>query len=180
LVFSFLASRFGGNMKRRDFLTLVGSAAVAWPLAAPAQQAAAPVIGILSNGSQEAFEARNLPGFVRGLSDEGLAVGRNVTIESRWANGNYDLLPSFVADLVGRHAGVIVASGTEAVARAAKAVSGAVPVVAIMAGDPVARGFVASVNRPGGNLTVVSLFTFDNNALVAKRLDLRESRCRAE
>ena len=159
-------------MKRRDFLTLVGSAAVAWPLAAPAQQAAAPVIGILSNGSQEAFEARSLPGFVRGLSDEGLAVGRNVTIESRWANGNYDLLPSFVADLVGRHAGVIVAGGTEAVARAAKAVSGAVPVVAIMAGDPVARGFVASVNRPGGNLTVVSLFTFDNNALVAKRLDL--------
>src|SRR6202008_754343 len=101
-----------------------------------------------SNGSQEAFEARSLPGFVRGLSDEGLAVGRNVTIESRWANGNYDLLPSFVADLVGRHAGVIVAGGTEAVARAAKAVSGAVPVVAIMAGDPVARGFVASVNPP--------------------------------
>ena len=99
-------------------------------------------------------------------------MGRNVTIESRWANGNYDLLPSFVADLVGRHAGVIVAGGTEAVARAAKAVSGAVSVVAIMAGDPVARGFVASVNRPGGNLTVVSLFTFDNNALVAKRLDL--------
>ena len=162
----------GATMKRRDFITLVGSAGVAWPLAARAQQAVAPVIGILSNGTQEAFEARSLPGFVRGLSDEGLAVGRNVTIESRWANGNYDLLPSFVADLVGRHAGVIVAGGTEAVARAAKAVSGAVPVVAIMAGDPVARGFVASVNRPGGNLTVVSLFTFDNNALVAKRLDL--------
>ena len=159
-------------MKRRDFITLVASAGVAWPLAARAQQAAEPVIGILSNGSQEADEARLLPGFVRGLSDEGLTIGRNVTIESRWARGNYDLLPGFVADLVGRHAGVIVAGGTEAVARAAQAVSGAVPVVAIMAGDPVARGFVASVNRPGGNLTVVSLFTFDNNALVAKRLDL--------
>lgn len=158
-------------MKRRGFLTLVGSAALAWPLAARAEQAAAPVIGILNAVSQEASEAR-LPAFVRGLSDEGLTVGRNVTIESRWANGNYDLLPRFVADLVGRHAGVIVAGGTEAVARAAQAVSGAVPVVAIMAGDPVARGFVASVNRPGGNLTVVSLFTFDNNALVAKRLDL--------
>jgi putative tryptophan/tyrosine transport system substrate-binding protein len=158
-------------MKRRDFLTLVGSAAVAWPFAARAQQAAAPVIGILFAGSQEA-DMRLPPGFVRGLSDEGLTVGRNVTIESRWARGNYDLLPSFVADLVGRHAGVIVAGGTEALARAAQAVSGTVPVVAIMAGDPVARGFVASVNRPGGNLTVVSLFTFDNNALVAKRLDL--------
>jgi putative tryptophan/tyrosine transport system substrate-binding protein len=159
-------------MKRRDFITLVGSAGVAWPLAARAQQAAAPVIGMLFAGSQEADEVRLLPGFVRGLSEEGLTVGRNVTIESRWARGNYDLLPSFVADLVGRHAGVIVAGGTEAVARAAQAVSGAVPVVAIMAGDPVARGFVASVNRPGGNLTVVSLFTFDSNALVAKRLDL--------
>ena len=171
-VLSLLASRLGATMKRRDFLTLVGSAAVAWPLAARAErQAAAPVIGILNAVSQEASEAR-LPAFVRGLSDEGLTVGRNVTIESRWANGNYDLLPRFVADLVGRHAGVIVAGGTEAVARAAQAVSGAVPVVAIMAGDPVARGFVASVNRPGGNLTVVSIFTFDNNALVAKRLDL--------
>jgi putative tryptophan/tyrosine transport system substrate-binding protein len=159
-------------MKRRDFITLVGSAAVAWPLAARAQKVAAPVIGILSDSSQESWEARGLPGFVRGLSEEGLTVGRNVTIESRWAHGNYDLLPSFVADLVRRHAGVIVTRGSEAVARAAQAVSGTVPVVATMAGDPVARGFVASVNRPGGNLTVVSLFTFDNNALVAKRLDL--------
>jgi putative tryptophan/tyrosine transport system substrate-binding protein len=159
-------------MKRRDFLTLLGGAAVIWPRAARAQQAAEPVIGILSDGLEEAYEARRLPGFVRGLSDEGLAVGRNVTIESRWANGNYDLLPSFAADLVRRHAGVIVTGGSEAVVRAAQAVSGTVPVVATMAGDPVARGFVASVNRPGGNLTVVSLFTFDNNALVAKRLDL--------
>jgi len=70
-------------MKRRDFVTLVGSAAAAWPFAARAQQAAAPVIGILTDGLQEAYEARRLPGFVRGLSDEGLAVGRNVTIESR-------------------------------------------------------------------------------------------------
>ena len=135
-------------MKRRDFLTLVGSAAVAWPLAARAEQAAAPVIGIVNIGSQEAFEARGMPGFVRGLSDEGLAVGRNVTIEGRWANGNYDLLPSLVADLVRRRAGVIVTRGSEATARAAQAVSGTVPVVATMAGDPVARGFVASVNRP--------------------------------
>ena len=159
-------------MKRRDFLTLLGSAAVTWPRAVRAQQPAAPVIGILSDGLQEAYDARRLPGFVRGLSDEGLAVGRSVTIESRWAKGDYDLLPSLVADLVRRHAGVIVTGGSEAVARAAQAVSGTVPVVATMAGDPVARGFVASVNRPGGNLTVVSLFTFDNNALVGKRLDL--------
>jgi putative ABC transport system substrate-binding protein len=83
-------------MKRRDLLTLVGSAAVAWPLAARAQHAAARVIGMLFAGSQEADEVRLLPGFVRGLSDEGLTVGRNVTIESRWARGNYERCPKIV------------------------------------------------------------------------------------
>jgi putative ABC transport system substrate-binding protein len=162
--------RQGYRIDRRALISLVVGATT-WPLAVRAQQKAMPVIGFLSSADPGALAPR-LAAFRQGLSETGYVEGQNVAIEYRWARGNYDLLPSFVADLVGRHAGVIVAGGTEAVARAAQAVSGAVPVVAIMAGDPVARGFVASVNRPGGNLTVVSLFTFDNNALVAKRLDL--------
>jgi putative tryptophan/tyrosine transport system substrate-binding protein len=158
-------------MRRREFITLLAGAA-ACPVASHAQQPAMPVIGILTDGGPEAYEARRLPGFIRGLADRGLVVGRNVTIESRWARGDYDQLPNLVADLVRRRAGVIVTGGSEAVTRAAQTTSGTVPIVATLAGDPVARGFVASVNRPGGNLTVVSLFTFGDNALVAKRLGL--------
>ena len=98
--------------------------------------------------------------------------GRNLAIEYRWASGNYDLVLNFAAELVQRRVSVLVTSGSERLTRAAQAATKSIPTVAIFAGDPVKRGLVASVTRPGGNLTVVSLFTFSNNALVAKRLQL--------
>jgi putative ABC transport system substrate-binding protein len=159
-------------MKRRQFITLLGGAAAAWPIAARAQQPAMPLVGIISDGTPEAYAARRLPGFLRGLGEKGLVEGRRVAIEYRWARGNYDLLPGLAADLVRRQVGVIVTCGSEAVTRAVQAATKTIPVVATMAGDPVERGFVANLNRPGGNLTVVSLFTFSSNALVAKRLEL--------
>jgi putative ABC transport system substrate-binding protein len=158
-------------MKRRQFITLLGGAAATWPLAARAQQPALPVVGFLSDATPEA-SARRLTGFYRGLSETGFVDGQNVAIELRWARGNYDLLPDLAIDLVRRHVSVIVTGGSERVTRTAKTATTTIPIVATVAGDPVKRGLVASINRPGGNLTVVSLFTSSNNALVAKRLEL--------
>jgi putative ABC transport system substrate-binding protein len=150
---------------------LLGGAAAAWPLAARAQQAAVPVVGFLFDATPEA-SARRLTGFYRGLSETGFVDGQNVAFELRWARGNYDLLPDLAIDLVRRHVSVIVTGGSERVTRTAKTATTTIPIVATVAGDPVKRGLVASINRPGGNLTVVSLFTSSNNALVAKRLEL--------
>jgi putative ABC transport system substrate-binding protein len=157
-------------MRRREFISLLAGAA-AWPLAARGQQSTMPVIGFLADGTPEGFAPR-IAVLKRGLSDVGFIEGQNMTIEPRWARRNYELLPALVDDLVRRRVSVIVAVGSEKVARAAKAATTTIPIVATAAGDPVKRGLVASINHPGGNLTVVSLFTSSSNALVAKRVEL--------
>jgi putative tryptophan/tyrosine transport system substrate-binding protein len=158
-------------MKRREFITLLGGAAAGWPLAARAQQPAMPVVGVLGDGAPEG-QAPWVAALRRGLSDMGFMEGRNVAIEFRWARRNYDLLPSLAGDLASRHVSAIVILGTEKVARAAQAATTTIPIIAAIAGDPVKRGLVASINHPGGNLTVVSLFTSSSNALVAKRVEI--------
>ncbi len=158
-------------MRRRDFITLFGGAAAGWPVTVRAQQGARSTVGFLADGTPEGFAPR-LAAMKRGLEETGFADGRNVTIEPRWARRNYELLPSLADDLVRRKVSVIVTVGTEKVTRAAKDATATIPIVATMSGDPVGRGLVASINHPGGNLTVVSLFTSSSNALIAKRVEL--------
>jgi putative tryptophan/tyrosine transport system substrate-binding protein len=159
------------GMRRRDFITLLGGTAVAWPLAARAQQPASSVVGFLADGTPEGFAPR-VAAFRRGLSDTGFIDGQNIAIELRWARRNYDLLPALAGDLVRRQVSVIATAGSEKVTRAAKEATTTIPIVATVAGDPVKRGLVASINHPGGNLTVISLFTSSSNALVAKRVEI--------
>ena len=143
-------------MKRRAFIWLLGGAA-AWPLAARAQQPVIPVVGFLTSLGQN--ERPNLrDAFRRGLSEVGFVEGRNVAIEYRFAEGHPDRLPALAADLVGRKVVVIAATGGGASVLAAKAATTTIPVVFTTAGDPVQQGFVASLNRPGGNLTGISWF----------------------
>ena len=156
-----------GQLKRRDFISLLGGAA-AWPRVARAQQPATPVIGFLSSLAHTDL-GLVIPGFHEGLNGVGFVEGRNIAIEYRWAEGNYQRLPALADDLVKQKVAVIAAiSGTPS-ALAAKAATATIPIVFAIGGDPVAPGLVASLNRPGGNVTGASFYT---SPVVTKRLDL--------
>jgi putative ABC transport system substrate-binding protein len=155
-------------MRRREFLGVLGGAAATWPLAARAQQPAMPVIGFLSSRSSDQ-SAHLVAAFRKGLNEFGYVESQNVGVEYRWARGQYESLPALASDLVSRRVDVIVASGGIPSALAAKTATATVPIIFATGGDPVALGLVASLNRPGGNVTGVNFFF---GVLGAKRLDL--------
>src|SRR5215813_2045346 len=156
------------QLRRRQFITLLGGAAAAWPPAARAQQPAMPVIGVLSPRSP-AVDVPLIAMILQGLKDTGFFEGRNITLDYRWADGQYDQLTALAADLVRRQVAVIVAPGGEISALAAKTATATIPIVYMGGTYPVMSGLVPSLNRPGGNITGVSSFIFD---LEPKRLGL--------
>jgi putative tryptophan/tyrosine transport system substrate-binding protein len=156
-------------MRRREFITLLGGATVVWPLAARAQQSLMPVIGWLSSGSRNTDDALRLPPFRLGLNETGYVEGRNVAIEYRRAENQIERLPTLAADLAGRQVSLIVAAGRPDAAVAAKSVTTSIPIVFNNAADPVQLGLVASLNRPGGNVTGITSVSAE---LEAKRLGL--------
>jgi putative ABC transport system substrate-binding protein len=162
-------------VRRREFVSLLGGAAVTWPLAARAQQPAMPVVGFLNhpcrtplNQESAKMVSHLVTGFRKGLSETGFAENQSVAIEYRWAEGRYERLPQLAADFVNRKVTVIVAAYFPS-AVAAKAATSTIPIVFISGVDPIAAGFVTSLNRPGGNLTGLSNY---NTSLTAKRLEL--------
>jgi len=159
------------QLRRRDFITLLGGATAAWPLAARSQQpapASEPLVGFLNSASSETYRF-NADSFREGLAAAGFVEGRNVRIEERWANGDYTALPPLAAELVAKGVVVIAATGDVASARAAQDASSTVPVVFTIGGDPVRFGLVKSLNRPGGHVTGI---LFNQNVLGAKRVEL--------
>jgi putative tryptophan/tyrosine transport system substrate-binding protein len=155
-------------MRRREFVTLLGGAAAAWPLVARAQQPAMPAIGFLSSRSPE-DSAHLVAAFRRGLAEGAFVEGQNVAIEFRWARGQYDLLPAMAADLVSRRVNVLTTAGGEPSALAAKRATSTIPIVFGLGSDPISIGLVESWNRPGGNATGVTLLT---RLMEPKRLGL--------
>jgi len=156
------------DVRRREFITLLGGTAAAWPLVAHAQQSVMPVIGFMSSRSPE-DSVHLLEAFRRGLKEGGFSEGQNVAIEFRWAHGDYSKLPALAADLVSRRVNVLTAVGGDPSPHAAKRATSTIPIVFGMGGDPVSDGLVESFNRPGGNVTGVTLLT---NLMEPKRLGL--------
>jgi putative tryptophan/tyrosine transport system substrate-binding protein len=156
------------RVKRREFITLIGGAAAAWPLTAIAQQPATPVIGFLNPGSAADF-GHHAEGFLQGLKQSGFTEGENITVEYHWAEGRYERLPQHAQELV-KHGVAVIAVGSAPAIFAAKSATSTIPIVFIAADDPVKDGFVASFNRPSGNLTGVTVFT--TAPMWNKRLEL--------
>ena len=155
-------------MRRREFIKAIAGSAVAWPLAAGAQQPATPVIGFLHAASAVPTTPQ-LEGLRRGLAESGYVEAQNVAIEYRWADGHFNRLPALAAELVQRHVTLLISGGGPQTALAVKAATSEIPILFVMTDDPVKHGVVASLNRPGGNITGA---TFFSTALVAKRLEL--------
>jgi putative tryptophan/tyrosine transport system substrate-binding protein len=155
-------------MRRREFITLLGNAAAVWPFAASGQQSTLPVVGYIHTLSPENVP-HFLPAFHQGLKEQGFVEGQNLTVEYRWAHGQYDRLPELAADLVTRQVAVIAALGGEPSPQIVENATHTIPIVFASNGDPVREGLVASLNRPGGNATGVTIF---GTAAVAKRMQL--------